>query len=82
VRRFSTRAVLLGVVSIFAIFPVTARADSGWSIRDFDVVIAINADASLDVTETIDADFYIAKHGILREIPVCTSTRCGSSSKR
>ena len=70
VRRFITRAVLLGVVSVFAMAQPAARADSGWSIRAFDVRIAINHDASIEVTETIDADFHVPKHGILREIPV------------
>ena len=69
-RRFITRAVLLGVVSVFAMAQPRARADSGWSIRAFDVGIAIHHDASIEVTETIDADFHVAKHGILREIPV------------
>ncbi len=70
VRRFITRAALLGVVSVFAMAQPAARADSGWSIRAFDVRIAINHDASIEVTETIDADFHVPKHGILREIPV------------
>ena len=69
-RRFITRAVLLGVLSVFAVPQPEARADSGWSIRAFDVKIAINHDASIEVTETIDADFHMPKHGILREIPV------------
>ena len=30
----------------------------------------IKPDAGLEVTETIDADFSVPKHGILREIPV------------
>ncbi len=47
-----------------------AWADSGWSIRNFDVQLVINPDASLDVTETIDADFSFPKHGILREMPI------------
>ena len=42
----------------------------GWSIRNFDVQLVINPDASLDVTETIDADFSVPKHGILREMPI------------
>src|SRR5947209_3940967 len=70
VRRFITRAVLLGVVSVFAMAQPTVRADSGWSIRAFDVRIAVNHDASIEVTEMIDADFHVPKHGILREIPV------------
>jgi hypothetical protein len=70
VRRFITRAILLGVFSVFAMDQSPAWADSGWSILDFDVRISINHDASIEVTETIDAVFHVAKHGILREIPV------------
>src|SRR4051812_42502308 len=70
VRRSIARACLLGIVSILALSSSSARADSGWTIRNFDVDLAINKDASLEVAETIDADFSIAKHGILREIPV------------
>ena len=50
--------------------PARARADSGWTIRKFDVQLDVQPDAGLDVTETIDADFFVPKHGILREIPI------------
>jgi len=70
VRGYITRNNLLGVIAVIASFSTLARADSGWSIRDFDIQLGINRDASIDVVETIDADFYVPKHGILREIPV------------
>jgi uncharacterized membrane protein YgcG len=48
----------------------SARADSGWTVRAFDVTVAVRPDAAIDVTELIDADFHVAKHGIYREIPI------------
>ena len=70
VRRSIARAGLLGILAALALLPSSARADSGWSIRNFDVDLVIRKDAALEVTETIDADFSVDKHGILREIPV------------
>lgn len=48
----------------------SAYEDDGWAIAGFDVDVTIRPDAGLDVVETVDADFAIPKHGILREIPV------------
>jgi uncharacterized membrane protein YgcG len=47
-----------------------ARGETGWSVRTFDVELAVQSDAALDVTEIIDANFDIPKHGIYREIPI------------
>ena len=69
-RRFAAQSSGWESVCIFALGPAQVRADSGWSIRNFDVQLVVNPDAGLDVTETIDADFFVPKHGILREIPI------------
>ncbi len=69
-QRSNALTVLVGLVAFCALGQAPAWADSGWSIRNFDVQLVINPDASLDVTETIDADFSVPKHGILREMPV------------
>ncbi|AMV40287.1 DUF2207 domain-containing protein [Planctomyces sp. SH-PL62] len=61
-------AFALGLLASFAAPP--ARGDDGWTIAAFDVDAAIGADAGLDVVETVDADFEVPKHGILREIPI------------
>ncbi len=45
-------------------------ADSGWTVRTFDVTLDVRPDAAVDVTELIDANFEVAKHGIYREIPI------------
>jgi len=70
VKRSNALSVLVGLVAFCALGQAPAWADSGWSIRSFDVQLVINPDASLDVTETIDADFSLPKHGILREMPI------------
>ena len=49
---------------------VPARGDSGWTARTFNVTLEVRTDATLDVTELIDADFEVPKHGIYREIPI------------
>jgi uncharacterized protein (TIGR04222 family) len=48
----------------------SARAESGWTVRAFDVTLAVRPDAAVDVTELIDANFEVPKHGIYREIPI------------
>ena len=49
---------------------VPARGDSGWTVHKFEVTLDVRPDAALDVTELIDADFQVPKHGIYREIPI------------
>ncbi len=69
-KRSHALGLMLSLVAWCALGHARARADSGWSIRNFDVQLVIHEDASLEVTETIDADFSTPKHGILREMPV------------
>jgi len=45
------------------------QAQDGYSIRQYDVGIRVNKDASLDVRETILVNFEIPSHGIFRMIP-------------
>ena len=53
------------LLSFFAVQTVLAE-----EIRDFSTEININADASIDVAETITYDFgQVEKHGIYRDIP-------------
>ncbi len=63
-------AIALAVAMAAASPPGARGADDGWTIADFDVDLTIRPDSALDVVETVDADFAIPKHGILREIPV------------
>ncbi|MDX1621916.1 MAG: DUF2207 domain-containing protein, partial [Nitriliruptorales bacterium] len=66
------RVVVLAAVTVAmasATFP--ARAQSGWTIDSFDVVMAVAADGTFEVTETIAVDFgSLTRHGIYRDIPV------------
>src|SRR5437868_9769860 len=49
----------------------TASADEAWTIDNFHAEIAIQRDASLQISEQIDVDFGAhQKHGIFRDIPV------------
>lgn len=41
----------------------------GYTIQQYQVAVTVNKDASLDITETINADFTESHHGILRMIP-------------
>jgi hypothetical protein len=61
---------LVVATAVAALSARVARADSGWTVRAFDVELAVRPDAALDVTELIDADFEVPKHGIYREIPI------------
>lgn len=47
----------------------TVNAQGGFTITHYDVHVNINKDASLDITETIDVNFYEPHHGIFRTIP-------------
>ncbi|HEX3075743.1 MAG TPA: DUF2207 domain-containing protein [Lachnospiraceae bacterium] len=42
----------------------------GYYLKSFHVLVSINKDRSLDVTEVITADFVEQKHGIFRTIPM------------
>jgi hypothetical protein len=67
------RPIWIPLLAGFVVSMLTAsaaRSETGWSVRLFDVSLAIQADATLEVTETIDAEFEVPKHGIYREIPI------------
>jgi uncharacterized membrane protein YgcG len=61
---------LLAAALVVIVSGVTARGDTGWLIRGYDVALAIESDATVSVTETIDAEFSRPKHGIVRDIPI------------
>ena len=46
-----------------------AYAQGGYIIKQYTVVVKVNKDASLDITETILVDFSESRHGIYRMIP-------------
>ncbi len=56
--------------TLAAFSPAAALGETGWSIKKFDVLLKIEPDGTLDITETIDANFQVPKHGIFRDIPI------------
>lgn len=60
--------LLVVVVTFF--FPHNSWAQAGWDIDQFQSDITVEADGSVDITETIEVDFHQReKHGIFRDIP-------------
>lgn len=55
---------------IFLIFPLSAKADDGYIIEKYNVDIKVNENNVLNVTETIDVNFSLESHGIMRNIPL------------
>jgi uncharacterized membrane protein len=75
-------AIALAVTCLGLIAPKASRAaeDTGWVITDFASDTTLNADTSVQVTETIRVDFGdLEKHGIYRTIPVKYRDRFGNN---
>ncbi|MBI4316961.1 MAG: DUF2207 domain-containing protein [Chloroflexi bacterium] len=61
--------IIIVAVTIAAARP--ALADEGWVIDSFEARIEVTQDGTLQITESIAADFGgLSKHGIFRDIPV------------
>ncbi|MEO8762778.1 MAG: DUF2207 domain-containing protein [Ginsengibacter sp.] len=57
-------------VLIFALLVISKlQAQEYFTIRQYDVEVIVNRDASLDVSEKIDVNFTEPRHGIIRKIP-------------
>jgi uncharacterized membrane protein len=55
---------------IFIFFIVSKiQAQEYFTIKQYDVTIKVNKDASLDIAEKIDVHFTESRHGIIRKIP-------------
>src|SRR5674476_131543 len=55
---------------IFIFFIVSKiQAQEYFTIKQYDVTIKVNKDASLDIAEKIDVHFTESSHGIIRKIP-------------
>lgn len=56
---------------LFFVLTITfaATAQGGYTIKQYDVTVLVNKDASLDITETINVYFNENRHGIFRIIP-------------
>ncbi|MBI4127883.1 MAG: DUF2207 domain-containing protein [Parcubacteria group bacterium] len=58
-------------LSLFVFFPLSGKADEGWTITDFASALSIQPDGTLTVAETIAVDFgSLQKHGIFRDMPL------------
>ena len=57
------------IFSLFLLIPNIVKADNGWIIDNFQSNINILSTGKVEVTEVIDANFAIQKHGIYRDIP-------------
>ena len=55
---------------IFILFPLSVNADNGYVIENYDVNIKVNENNVLNITETIDVNFTLESHGIIRKIPL------------
>jgi len=66
------------VFILFFVFTPNVKAQTDttpYTVVNFASEITINQDTSLDVTETIDVDFRVPRHGIFRDIPVVYSVK-------
>lgn len=75
------KVLAVGTLVLSSVLPAAAQTESrgGYGITSFDVDVAVQADASLDVTETIRGQFFEPRHGIFRKIPVRYETEEGRS---
>jgi uncharacterized membrane protein len=67
------KKILIGLIIFFLLAKTATAAD--YTIDNFKSVIEINQDTSIIVTETIEANFKIPKHGIFRYVPEIYSVR-------
>ncbi len=54
---------------LLLVFPISVSADDGYQIENYDVDIKVNENNVLNITETIDVNFTLSSHGIIRKIP-------------
>ncbi|MFT3843873.1 MAG: DUF2207 domain-containing protein [Lacibacter sp.] len=53
----------------FSAISFAVNAQGGFTIKQYHVDVLVNKDASLDITETINVNFFESHHGIFRIIP-------------
>lgn len=53
----------------FLLFCLLAKSQEYFTIKNYDVNVKVNQDASLDITENIQVEFTEPRHGIFRMIP-------------
>ncbi len=55
---------------LFALVAFTGNAQEVFTINDYRLIVSVNKDTTLDITEKIQADFTQKKHGLYRNIPL------------
>jgi uncharacterized membrane protein len=70
-RMWRTSAVFFAsLLIVFSLAPAASAQYDEYGISSFDAEIVVNQDGTFDVTETIQGEFFVQKHGIFRNIPV------------
>ena len=59
------KKIILHIVLSF-FWVISAQAQEAFTIQNYNVKVKVNKDASVNITETIDANFTEERHGILR----------------
>lgn len=72
-------ALCVGIMAIFFYAWCHPAQAADWSIESFRSDISIHTDASITVTERIQANFTVEKHGIFRNIPFQYQTDHGDT---
>ena len=64
--------VILFILSfiLIAFLPNNSYAVTDYVINSYDINVKVNENNTFDITETITANFYMRKHGIIRTIPL------------
>lgn len=74
------RSLLILLIASLVTWPAVTGAQEVWEIEQFNSAIAIEADGSIVVNETISVDFAaLEKHGIFRDIPVTYQKKSGGN---
>jgi len=60
--------IFIFLLGIFC--PNTVLGANGYTIEAYNINMVVNEDNTFDITETIDVDFTMSKHGIYRKIPL------------
>lgn len=75
---FTGLAILLNIFIVQGTsFQALAAPEEPWTIDHFHSDISINEDSSIDITERIEVDFFEARRGIFRDIPLQYKDRFG-----
>lgn len=68
-RIFASTALLFALACSLMASPVLAQSRGGWEISTFASQMHVRADGVMEVTETIEGNFFEPRHGIYRFIP-------------